>query len=154
MDAIQEMKEVGELKEILVDVQEFTVRFSEVDSMRIVWHGNYVRYFEDGREAFGSKYGLHYLDVYENDLVTPIVKLSCDYKRPLRFGDSFKVETTYVDGPAAKIHFKYRIFRSENDELVCEGESVQVFLNTEGELQLTYPTFFSEWKKKWGLKYQ
>ena len=43
----------------------FKVRFSEVDSMKIVWHGNYVHYFEDGREAFGKKYeGLSYLDMY------------------------------------------------------------------------------------------
>ena len=40
------------------------VRFSEVDSMRVVWHGEYVRYFEDGREAFGEQYpGLGYLDI-------------------------------------------------------------------------------------------
>ena len=32
----------------------FRVRFSEIDSMQIVWHGEYVRYFEDGREAFGN----------------------------------------------------------------------------------------------------
>lgn len=34
----------------------FRVRFSEIDSMQIVWHGEYVRYFEDGREAFGKQY--------------------------------------------------------------------------------------------------
>ena len=34
------------------------VRFSEVDAIRMVWHGNYVRYMEDAREAFGREYGL------------------------------------------------------------------------------------------------
>ena len=39
------------------------VRFSETDPLGIVWHGNYIKYFEEGREAFGRKYGLSYLDV-------------------------------------------------------------------------------------------
>jgi len=34
---------------------ETIIRFSEVDSMGVVWHGNYIKYFEDGREAFGNK---------------------------------------------------------------------------------------------------
>ena len=42
----------------------FRVRFSEIDSMQIVWHGEYVRYFEDGREAFGKQYGLDYMSIY------------------------------------------------------------------------------------------
>ena len=40
-----------------------TVRFSETDPLGIVWHGNYIKYFEDGREAFGRKYRISYLDV-------------------------------------------------------------------------------------------
>ena len=40
-----------------------TVRFSETDPLGIVWHGNYIKYFEDGREAFGRKYGISYLNV-------------------------------------------------------------------------------------------
>ena len=39
------------------------VRFNETDPLGIVWHGNYIKYFEEGREAFGRKYGLSYLDV-------------------------------------------------------------------------------------------
>ena len=42
----------------------FRVRFSEIDSMQIVWHGEYVRYFEDGRESFGRHYpGIGYADM-------------------------------------------------------------------------------------------
>ena len=47
----------------LVGKTSLRVRFSEVDSMQIVWHGEYVRYFEDGREAFGREFaGLGYMD--------------------------------------------------------------------------------------------
>lgn len=46
---------------ILKAIKNITPRFSEVDSMNIVWHGSYPLYFEDAREAFGEKYGLGYL---------------------------------------------------------------------------------------------
>lgn len=53
------------------------VRFSEVDSMQVVWHGEYVRYFEDGREAFGRKYpGIGYLDIYGAGYTAPIDRKS------------------------------------------------------------------------------
>lgn len=47
----------------LTDRTPIRVRFSEVDAMQVVWHGEYVRYFEDGREAFGRRYGIGYQDI-------------------------------------------------------------------------------------------
>ena len=48
------------------------VRFEEVDSLGIVWHGRYASYFEDARVAFGEKYGIGYMDFYANGVVAPI----------------------------------------------------------------------------------
>ena len=50
------------------------VRFSECDSLQIVWHGNYLKYFEEGREDFARKHGISYLDAKQNGVATPIVK--------------------------------------------------------------------------------
>lgn len=61
----------------------FRVRFSEIDSMQIVWHGEYVRYFEDGREAFGKQYGLDYMSIYREGYMVPIVDLTCQFKQSL-----------------------------------------------------------------------
>ena len=49
-------RKIGSVTPALTNTTKTTVRFSEVDSMQVVWHGEYVRYFEDGREAFGRKY--------------------------------------------------------------------------------------------------
>ena len=53
-----------ENEKILSITKPFEVRFSEVDSMGVVWHGHYAIYFEDAREAFGAKYDLEYLMMY------------------------------------------------------------------------------------------
>ncbi|GAA0541197.1 acyl-CoA thioesterase [Chitinophaga japonensis] len=128
------------------------VKFNEADPLGIVWHGHYVRYFEDGREAFGEKYGLRYLDIFQQGYTVPIVKVECNYKRSLRYGDRVIVETKYVDTAAAKIKFLYSLYNAATGELVADGASVQVFLDTESStLQLTIPPFFKAWKEQWGL---
>ena len=135
----------------LIDRVTIRVRFSEVDSMKVVWHGEYVKYFEDGRESFGKKYDLEYLNVHAKGYTIPFVSLKCEYKNSLRVADTAIVETRYLDCEAAKIKFAYTIYREADMVVVAEGESVQVFLNSNNELELTAPKFFIEWKKKWGL---
>ncbi|MCX7548544.1 acyl-CoA thioesterase [Xanthomarina sp. F1114] len=128
------------------------VRFVETDPLGIVWHGNYIQYFEDGREAFGRHHGISYLDQKEYGFATPIVKSSTDHKLPLRYGDIATIKTIYVDSLAAKMVFRYEIY-NQNDQLVCTGETIQVFVDRigEGDLWLTIPPFFMDWKKNVGL---
>lgn len=126
------------------------VRFSETDPLGIVWHGHYIQYFEDGREAFGREHLLTYLDHKKHGYSCPIVKSSCEHKLPLRYGDVVTIQTTFVDSKAAKMIFRYKIYNSEG-KVVCTGETVQVFLNAQGELSLTTPEFFKVWKSKMGL---
>jgi acyl-CoA thioester hydrolase len=135
---------------VLSHQTEVDVRFNEADPLGIVWHGHYVRYFEDGREAFGKKFGISYLDFYKNGLAVPIVSVNCDYKKPLKYGDSVIVETTYLDTPAAKLKFDYQIYESKTKELVAVGSTMQVFVDAKTfQLQLTMPEFFEKWKTKW-----
>ncbi len=128
------------------------VRFVETDPLGIVWHGNYIQYFEDGREAFGRHHGISYLDQKEFGFATPIVKSSTDHKLPLRYGDVATIRTIYIDNPAAKMVFRYEIYNQDN-LLVCTGETVQVFVDNigDGDLALNVPDFFKKWKQKVGV---
>ncbi|MDN3664847.1 acyl-CoA thioesterase [Algibacter miyuki] len=123
------------------------VRFNETDALGIVWHGYYIHYFEDGREAFGRKHGISYLDTKAQGYVTPIVKSTCEHKLPLRYGDVATIETTYINSPAAKLIFRYNIFNAEK-QLVCTGETIQVFVDDNNNLSLALPPFIEAWKAK------
>lgn len=128
------------------------VKFSEVDSLRVVWHGHYVRYFEDGREAFGKAYGLGYLDIYEHGLSVPLIDLSVNFKKVLEYGDEAIIETNFVDSPAAKLIFEYRISSLRHGHVVCTGRSTQVFMEPHTkELYITMPPFLEQWKKTWNI---
>ncbi len=135
----------------LKDRTEVKVRFGEVDSMGIVWHGNYVKYIEEGRESFGKKYGISYLDIYANDVMAPVVNMNIDYKKQVKYGDKLIIETEFVDTAAAKIKFIFKIFRKSDNELVATAQSTQVFINMDHEMLLYPPQFAIDWKKKVGL---
>ena len=138
-------------KRILKNITKTKVRFSEVDSMGVVWHGNYVKFIEDGREAFGKEFGLSYLDVVKHKVTTPIVKLDMDFKHFVKYGDAIQIETTFINSIAAKIIFDYKILRCSDNLEVLKARSIQVFVDFNEELLLNSPEFFIDWKKRWGI---
>ncbi len=140
------------MKKELSNRVEVMVRFNEADPLGVVWHGHYIRYFEDGRESFGKGHGLGYLDMYRAGFLTPVVSVQCDYKKPLRYGDSVIVETIFVPCDAAKIKFRYRLYHATTGDLLAVGSSVQVFLDkADSVLQLNNPPFFENWKQQQAL---
>lgn len=124
------------------------VRFDEVDALGIVWHGHYLKYLEDARDAFGRKYNLTYMGVYNHGFSVPLVNIQIDYKLPLKYEDVAKVVIKYIDSDAAKVVFHYTIF-NESGEVVLKAKTTQVFMSKTGELQLLNPEFFINWKKKY-----
>ena len=136
---------------ILSAKKEIEIRFSEVDSMNFVWHGSYALYFEDAREAFGKKYGLGYLDIFANGYYAPLVDLKFSFKKPLVYGRKARIEISFRNTDAAKIIFDYEIYDLEDNSLVVNGYSIQVFLDKQYQLVWSNPPFFEEWKRKNGL---
>lgn len=136
---------------MLVSKKEINVRFNEVDSLQIVWHGHYINYFEDGREGFGKEFELSYLDIFNEGYRVPLVHIDCQFKRPIAYRDTIEVHTTFVNTPAAKIIFEYAIYNSKSKELHATGRSEQVFLDEKNDLYLINPDFYLNWKKRMGL---
>jgi len=139
------------MDKLLKASKEVEVRFSEVDSMNIVWHGSYALYFEDAREAFGKKHGLGYLDIYGNGYYAPLVDLQFSYKKPLSYGQKARIDITFRNTEAAKIIFDYEIYDLADGSLIATGNSVQVFLDKQYQLVWNNPDFYLEWKQKNGL---
>ena len=138
------MKELKESKT-------FNIRFSEVDSMNVVWHGSYPLYFEDAREAFGKKYGLEYMSFFDHGYFAPLVELTFHYKSPIKYGMRPRIDIIYRPTEAAKVVFDYEIHNPEDESLIATGHSVQVFMDLNYQLVWDNPPFYQEWKKRWGV---
>jgi len=126
------------------------VRFQEVDSLRVVWHGHYLTYCEEGRAAFGRTYGFSYQAILEAGYIAPLVHSELDYFQPARFDQIIDIETRLHVDPGARINFSYILTTADTDadpltpSRIAIGRSVQVFTAVDGDLVLTRPDFFSE----------
>ncbi|MBP5319007.1 MAG: acyl-CoA thioesterase [Paludibacteraceae bacterium] len=133
----------------LTNVIRHQVPFFEVDAIQMVWHGNYVKYLELGREAFGRQFGLAYMRIFENGYVVPVVDLHLSYKKNARLDDVLRIETTYVPTEAAKLMFEYAVYRDSDNELILTASSTQLFVTNEGEFELSTPEFIRQWRAQW-----
>ena len=114
------------------------VRFSEVDSMKIVWHGNYVAYCECAREAFLAARGLSYKTMDDLGCPAPIVRMSLEYLRPALGGDVLTVICAQVPGGEPKLECCYEV-RNQRGEVLCTAESLQIFVDRQGQVLLSAP---------------
>jgi acyl-CoA thioester hydrolase, YbgC/YbaW family len=124
------------------------VRFDELDPLNIVWHGNYASYFEEGRIAMGDKYGFGYKDFEKNRVMIPLKKFHVDYIQPLKFSETYEIETRLYWSEAARLDFEYRIF-DENKKLVTMGYSVHLMVDLDKGILVAKPDFYEEICRKW-----
>jgi acyl-CoA thioester hydrolase len=103
------------------------VRYAETDQMGVVYHANYLVWFEVGRVELMRQRGLDYkrMEVEEGCGIA-VVEATVRYKAPARYDDELVIETrvAMVRGPV--VRFAYRLLRVEDGLLLCEGETVHV----------------------------
>jgi acyl-CoA thioester hydrolase len=124
------------------------VRFEEVDPLAIVWHGRYPSFFEDARVALGEKYGIGYMDCYDNGVVTPIKKMHVDYHRPLRYMEKFTIEGIMHWSEAARLNIEF-VLRNADHEITTTGYTVQMMLDREHNIMLIPPPFYRAFLDRW-----
>jgi acyl-CoA thioester hydrolase len=124
------------------------VRFEEVDQLRMMWHGRYAGWLEDGREAFGLRYGVRYADFHDHAVIVPLKTLSIDYKRPLRYGETYLITASLSWSDAALLQFTYAITDAEGREMTL-ASTIQLMLSPEGVLLLEHPPFFNDFRAAW-----
>ena len=127
------------------------IRFSEVYSMNVVWHGSYMLYFEDAREVFGNKYDLTYMGYFDHGYYAPLVEMNFQWKKPIKYGMHPRIDIIYQPTEAAKVVFDYEIHDTVDESLIATGHSVQVFMDMDYQLVLYCPKFYEDWQKRWNV---
>ena len=114
-----------------------TVRFYEVDSYRVVWHGHYIAWFEVGRNEFAARFGLDPDQLKELGLMAPVVDVRCSFKRAAAFGDTVIIQTTMERCETAKLIFRYTVMR--DNEVLAEGSTTHVLTDLKGTMLYQVP---------------
>ena len=101
--------------------------------MGFVHHSNYIRWFEEARSDFFDKIGAPYAMTESMGIISPVLSISCDYKKSCYYWEEVIIETTLERMGNVKFFVSYKVF-SENGELRAEGTTSHCFLNSEGQV--------------------
>ncbi|MBR4236662.1 MAG: acyl-CoA thioesterase [Clostridia bacterium] len=108
------------------------VQYYETDKMGITHHSNYIRWMEEARIDFLETHGWNYARLEESGVASPVVSVSCKYKKPTTFADTVDIDVCIKDFTDVFLTVGYKMYKG--DVLVCEAESVHCFMNTQGRV--------------------
>lgn len=110
------------------------VIYADTDAMGIVYHTNYIKWFEIGRAELLRQLGSPYAQIESSGYHLPLTEVSCHYLYPARYDQIVVVETEILSVRRATVKFNY-VIRDENHERVLvEGESVHACVNSQGKI--------------------
>ena len=123
---------------------ELVVPFFDVDMMEVVWHGHYVKYFEEARCALLDKLGHNYRQMRDAGYAWPVIDLQLRYIRGAQFGQRIRVRADLVEWEN-RLKINYLITDVATGERMTRGSSVQVAVEIASrEMLLASPRVFVE----------
>ena len=109
---------------------EVTVRYAETDMMGIVYHANYLPWFEVARTQLLREQGFPYRQLEADGFRIPVLEVSASYRRPALYDDTLTIVATIREKPLLRIRIDYEVFRG--DELLATGQSALAFCDLRG----------------------
>ncbi len=110
---------------------QITVRYAETDMMGIVYHGNYLPWFEVGRTTLLKECGFPYRELEEQGYRLPVIELGLKFVRPALYDDTVTIVSRVRERPMLRIRLDYEVLRA--DELLVTGFTMHAFVNRAGE---------------------
>ncbi len=120
------------------------VQYYETDKMGITHHSNYVRFMEEARVSFLEKIGWGYDKLEKEGVISPVISISCDYKKPTTFADEIEIEISVA--LLTRVKFTINYVMRVGDDVVCTAQSSHCFVSQSGRpisIQKQYPEFFA-----------
>lgn len=103
------------------------VRYQETDQMKVVYHANYLVWFEIGRTDFIRELGISYSNLEQMGLLLPVLDVQCKYIQSAKYEDELTVETTVSEVKGARLTFQYQVIRQKDGQLLAKGMTQHVF---------------------------
>jgi len=134
-------------------VSKYEIPFFDVDAYRIVWHGNYPKYFEISRCALLEEVGCPYSVMEKEGYFFPVVDLQIKYIKPLLFQQKIVIESWLVEWEH-RLKINYVIKDSDSNEIYTKAKSCQFAISMPDHItQYTSPPFLTETITKWLSKH-
>ena len=110
---------------------ELRVRYAETDMMGIVYHANYLAWFEVGRTELLRAHGVPYRVLEDDGFRLPVLEVQAKFVRPALYDDVGAIVTRLREKPTVRIRLDYEIHA--RDQLLATGSTTHAFINRQGE---------------------
>ncbi len=105
--------------------------------MGMAYYGNYLRWFEVGRNEWFRGTGFSYKEIEASGTFAPVTQAYCHFLNPAHYDDVIVIETTIEYLKRASIKFLYRILRKEDKKELVTGYTVHAFTDRNGKILKT-----------------
>jgi acyl-CoA thioester hydrolase len=102
-------------------VMEFRTYYEDTDAGGVVYHANYLNYFERGRTEFFRERGVSVRDLHEQGMIFPVVRLEIDYRSPALHDDLLRVETEVQEVGKASFTLGQQVVRVADGRQLAVG---------------------------------
>jgi acyl-CoA thioester hydrolase len=134
---------------LFISTREIQLLYADTDMMGVIYHANYLKYFELGRTGLIEDIGYSYLDMENLGYFSPVYDIQITYKKPLRYGDKGFVRTWVEKNDGIKSVYGYTIVNGDQ-EVCAEGTSTHIIVKKDN----FRPTSFKKAFPEWFLKYE
>lgn len=118
------------------------VRYAETDKMGVVYHANYLVWFEIGRTEYCRERGFAYREMEENDdSFLVVVESYCRYKAPAHYDDELMIRTRITELRRRSLRFGYEVVRVSDGKIIAEGETGHVVTTKDGRVRSFPPHY-------------
>jgi len=112
------------------------VRYAETDQMGVVYHSNYLIWFEVGRVEMMRALGFDYKQMeIEDDCYIVVADVHCRYQAPARYDEVLTVRTRITEAKNRVLKFAYEILRPEDGKLLATGETTHIACTRAGQVR-------------------
>ncbi len=125
------------------------VRYAETDGMKVVYHGNYLIYFEEARTNLFRNIGIVYSEIEKTGIFLVVLEAHLTFLRSALYDDILQVKATLAELPAMKLRINYEITRNNGSETIVRGQTVHVFINAQKNKPIRPPMEYIELMQKY-----
>lgn len=133
---------------MFISTKEIQLLYADTDMMGVIYHANYLKWFELGRTQLIEDIGFSYVSMEEAGYYAPVYDVNCTYKKAIRYGEKAFVHTWVEAVDRLKTVYGYSIVNG-NDEVCAEGSTTHIVVRKEDFKPVQFKKAFPEWYQKY-----
>lgn len=129
---------------MLVSTTEVEVRYAETDQMGVVYHANYLVWFEIGRTKLIQELGFSYAEMEQDGIISPVMDVKVEYKRAMLYGQKATIKTWIESYDGLRVVYGYEIVNPDG-QLSAKGETSHICVKKENFHPIRLPKRYPKW---------